>query len=545
MLSCTVFNLLISVGVGVTAGAVSPEPVTPSHNSAKANANLIFNEIHSAGRQWGSSFYHNGFGFFPAVMPKGTLMYHGTHQNYTPPGPEWLAFEIEHAENFGRSFRGGNRGPRPPGHGGPPENGKHFDENPDPEDGREDLRRRDKVGNFRGYLHVYQATRDLNLLLIDGMSAGKTTMGTLDSQDLVLRENTTKHNEPGHFDEWPRALDICDTVTEWGYDGVVRVEVGFEVIHCNFTNGIDLVSMTRTLMPDEKVGDDELETFEFARAVAERYDGVGGDRLRIDFSSMVSGLFFPINISSTDADRPDLIRLGAAPLSELKDIKSYLQKVATKPRRFTVNWQAVVDLIVSRFSKRLAALASTELPWYYFAGQIDSVTSTWFDAPPLPEDMTLTEKNRTEEAIDRCRKHYLRPATISQSQWSFEDELIFTSIDTVIETICSDLFLVRSILLDASRSEPSHSEPNYRFETPKDDDGDKLKEAVKISRTLVQARMDSLGWTTWKQTQPCQVGEVLFIAMWPMGDKKDHWNPGCRSIDQIRHTDNSYWRMGW
>jgi hypothetical protein len=38
---------------------------------------------------------------------------------------------------------------------------------------------------------IYRETRPLtNLVYIDGMSAGKTTMGTLDTQDYILRNMT-------------------------------------------------------------------------------------------------------------------------------------------------------------------------------------------------------------------------------------------------------------------------------------------------------------------------------------------------------------------
>ncbi|CAM1509419.1 Fc.00g031580.m01.CDS01 [Cosmosporella sp. VM-42] len=520
--SAVLTSLLIA---GVTAN-VSPHPIAPSHDSAEENANPIFNAIHSAGRQWGSSFYHNGFSFFPAVMPKGTLMYHGAHQNQTPPGPEWLAFEIEHAEAFAGSRRGGYRG-HPIG--------KRPGDNKPPEDGREELKRTDEEDtNYRGYLHVYQANRDLKLLLIDGMSAGKTTMGTLDSQDLLLRENSTKDGSA--FGEWSRAEDLCDLMTDWGYDGVVRMEVGFEVIYCNFSTGVDLVSMTRTLMWDDRIGNQMMDIFDWTRAVAERYNGIGGDRLRIDYSSMVSGLFFPINISSIDTDRPDLVRLAAANLDDLKGIKSYLREVATKPRRFIVNWQALVDMIVARFSKRLATLGSTSVPWYYFVDEIDSITLTWFDAPPLPEDATMAEENRTAEAISRCRKHFLRPAVVFEDDWSDEDELIFTAVDIVIGKVCNDLFIVRNILLDADSKTGG-----YRLRREEDDE--ELDKAVSIGRTLVQDLMTDLGWTTWRQPQQCPVDEVLFIAMWPFGDEDDHWHPGCKSIDRMKQREDSYWRM--
>lgn len=471
-------------------------------------------------------------------MPKGTLLYHGAHKNQTPEGPEWLAFEIEHAENFARSGR--FKRP-PPWHPQPPDSpGLPPDERPEHGDtGRQDLRRRDDdERSIRGYLHVYQASRDLNLLLIDGMSAGKTGMGTLDSQDLLLRENSTQHDGTGFFDEWPRALDICDLMTAWGYDGVVRMEIGFEVIHCNFSDSLDLVSMMRTSMPEDFVGDYYgTLIFEHARAVAERYDGLGGDRLRIDYSSMVSGLFFPINISSTDANRPDLIRLGAASLDELKDIKAYLGEVAVQSRLFTVNWQAVIDFIVGRFGKRLVSLAWPSLPSSIFINQVEAVTLTWYDAPPSPEDIPVAETiNRTADAIDRCRTHFLRPAEIFRQKWSEADELIFTSIDAVAKSICQKLFHVRAILLEAG------GDPDGLRIQNRDDPN--LDDAVNTGRILVRNLIDNLGWSTWKQTQPCQPDETLFIAMWPIGDEEDHWNPGCRSIDQLQHTSRSYWDFG-
>ncbi|KAF7549548.1 hypothetical protein G7046_g8312 [Stylonectria norvegica] len=520
-----------------SAKTYNSNPVKPSHDSAEENANRVFNAIQSVGRQWGSAIYHNGFSFMPTVMPKGTLIYHGSHSNHTPPGPEWLAFEIEHAENFAVSFKrrhGEPYGPHVPGQKPPSE--PAF---------REDLRRRDGDGsmeNTRGYLHTYRANRDLNLLLIDGMSAAKTSMGTLDSQDLLLRENTTKHEGQGGMGEWPRALDICDLVVEWGYDGVVRNEIGFEVIYCDFSTGVDRVSMTRTFVMGEQLGHHMMQDFDWTRAVAERYDGIGGDRLHVDYSSMVSGLFFPINISSLDSDRPDLLRLGSATLGELKDIKQYLKNVATQPRRFTVNWQAVVDMIVSRFAKRLAVMASITVSWRVFIAEIETSTLCWFDAPALPHDASVAGEdalNRTAEAVDRCRKHFLLPATLSQEEWSAEDELIFTSIDVVMRSICQNLFRVRAALLDAA---PGSSINDYRIAANGDDNED-LERAVDTGRIVIQELMDSLAWSTWKQAQPCKVDEVLFIAMWPIGDKEDHWNPGCRSIDQIAQTSRTYWEM--
>ncbi|KAI5457446.1 hypothetical protein BGZ63DRAFT_78718 [Mariannaea sp. PMI_226] len=571
MIPTALTTLLLAFGA---AGNGLSEPIRPNHECSRENANRIFNAIHSAGRQWGSSYYHNGFSFFPSTIPRGTLLYHGDSKNKIPEGPEWLAFEIEHAEGFARSRKGrkndGPPGVRPPGDHKEPGPGKGDPRKPPPanqdeaqkpleDQDRQELRRRqispgsenddgnddnDEL-NFRGYLHTYQATRDLNLLYIDGMSAGKTSMGTLDTQDLLLRENSTDQSGPA-LGEWARALDLCKIAASWGVDGVVRTEAGFEAIFCDFGDGLNLVRMTRTMMPDDKLGDEAMAGFMWARAIGERYNGLDADRLRIDFSSMVSALFFPVNISSSDADRPDLVRLESVSKGELKDIKTYLEGVVRQPRRFTVNWQGVVDLIVGRFAKRMASMSLGSLKADFFIDEIETITATWYDAPPLPNDAPNPwargddEVNRTADAIDRCRNHFLLPATIDREKWSAEDELIFTSIDTVMEDICESFFYVRELLYAAAAKKPRD-----------DDEDDKkgrdamelqVQGAVEAGRATVNRLMNDLGWTIWKQQQPCPADEVLFIAMWPFGFVEDHWNPGCRSVGGLWPPDGEpYW----
>ncbi|PNP86155.1 hypothetical protein FNYG_00383 [Fusarium nygamai] len=550
---------VLALALGVASGR---ERIQPEHEYAKERAYMVFNAIHSAGREWGSALYHNGFSYFPATVPEGTLFYHGSRQNVTPTGPEWLAFDIEHAENFARSFKYRPGGKHPGAPPGPPPPGK---KKPDVDQGqtgeeedRQELRRRsediktgngddplDKVadtkgddnpGVVRGYLHTYQTNRDLKVLVIDGMSAGKTDMGTLDSQDLVLRENNTNR---GSFDEWNRAHDLCKLASEWGIDGFVRIEAGIEIIHCDFADSLDLVSMMRTEVMDRIMGKSGLATFQFVRAIGERYDGVGANRLRIDFSSMVSGLFFPINISSTVVGRPDLWRLGSATLEELKDVKAYLADVLRQPRRFIVDWQSVADLVIARYSKRLALMVHEPLQSHYFVDEVEAATLTWYDAPPSPDDKSMIDQrevNRTADAIEQCRLHYLQPALKARQQWRFEDELIYTSLDTVLGTICQTFFSVRNALLEASGSELD----DYRIRLDNENDSE-MEKAISNGRAVIRALMGDLGWSTWKKPQPCQPDEVNTIAMWPFGTKEDHWHPGCRSIETVQQPGDSYW----
>ncbi|KAL7931813.1 hypothetical protein V8C35DRAFT_103400 [Trichoderma chlorosporum] len=525
--------LLASVAV-----AQIEAPIRPDHASAKANANHIFNAIHSAGRQWGSSLNHNGFGFIPVVVPEGTSLYHGGYFERPPDGPEWLAFEVEHAENFARVPKGGPRGRRPCRQeqlDSLSAEQKPLGESETESDGC------DTDGRVRGYFQTYQTTRNVQLLYLDGTSAGKSPLGTLDSQDDVLCQgNGPDWSSPGS--EMYRAKMLCDLVTEWGWDGIMRMEIGFEIIYCNFSSGLQLDSSVRTLISDDKMtADGYLGAYWWSRAAAERYDGLGGDRVQMDFSSMVSGFFFPINISHTLPERPDLIRLAAAQREHLLDIRTYLQSVFAEPRKFIVNWQAVVDMIIARFSNRLVTMASASISTDFFIGELESATLTYLDAPRLPGDVTLAEeddgdKNRTAEAIERCASHYLKPALPLKKNWTESDALIHTALKTVTQHICSELYLMRSILLQASPGTPPDA---YRIK--RSAESAHFEKAVDRTHAMLRKLLEHLSWTTWRKLQPCAVDQVLLTAMWPLGDSVDHFSPGCVSAQDITGYRRGYW----
>ncbi|PNY26886.1 Uncharacterized protein TCAP_03186 [Tolypocladium capitatum] len=512
-------------------------PIEPSHGSAKANAFHIFNAVHSAGRLWGSALNHNGFGFFPAVIPKGTLLYHGSRQDRPPLGLEWLALEVEHSELFSisRKQQPGGRFSSPKASDASGESGPASARAQKPlthSDAGDGAGR----GNSRGYFHTYRANRDLNLLYIDGMAAAKTTFGTLDSQDLLLRENKTGP-WGDNMGDLERAGSICDMVTDWGFDGFMRVEIGFEVIYCDFSSGIDLTGVTRSLMPEDKMGTGEMLVYQVARAVTRGYDGLAG-QLRLDFSGMVSGFFFPINVSNTDPGRPDLVRLAAAGMDELRDIKGYLRDVCLQPRRFTVGWQGIADSIVSRFADRLAFMASEKVSMENFVDELERATLTYFDAPSLPGDIDTESERRSSEAVDRCAEHYLLPAHVVRDDWSAEDRLIHTAIKTVARDICRSLFDVRSSLLALFPDLPPKT---HRIS--KAGDGSELERAVINSRQVLRRLMGRLAWTEWKMIRRCPVDEMLFVSMFPFGADVDYWRPGCRRIEEMTFSRVGYWGL--
>ena len=519
-----------------------PSDIKPDHASAKTNAYDIFNAIHSVGRQWGSAAKHNGFALFPAIMPAGTLLYHGGCNSAVPAQYEWLAFEVEHAAGFSSSKM---KGPGQPGRRDPdqqsqsqkPLGGKPSKQKwPFPCPG-DDL----EYGNLRGYLHTYQLERDARLLYVDGLSAGKSDFGMLDTQDFLLREGETA----GLMDEGGRAEDICKILKQWGWDGFVRSELGFEVIYCDFTVGIRRVSLKRTYFHTDKLGKDELLSFQWARAVGERYDDIGGGRLQIDYSSMVSGHFYPINISIWDPDRPDLKRLGSAKMEDLLAIKKDASDIMQGPRRFNVNWRDEVDMIITRFSEGIVTMSEPDLSDIFFIAELERAILNYIDAPAEEGDVNAiphqkAKRNETEDAIKDCKEHWLLHATANRDRWSNQDKFIHTALKAVVGDICDTYFDIRRSLLIASGNPNSYTIEDRDDKTATNSKD--LKAAVKRGRESIHQLMLRLEWTEWLKTRRCPIGETMIIAMWPMGNNRDHFRPGCRSASDISQPPHdSYW----
>ncbi|TAQ83143.1 hypothetical protein B7494_g8533 [Chlorociboria aeruginascens] len=482
---------------------------SPSISSARSNANFIFNTVHSSMRQWGSSIQHNGMSIFPASVPEGTMFYHGTHQAERVKGYEWLAFEIEHAENFANNRRRGRRpgrGERPGEPGGPP----HVNDadHPIPND------------DLGGYLHTYRANRPLSLLYIDGMSAGKCTLGTLDTQDILLRNASSPLEIPGDeinpnangpMDERARAAELCELGASWGVEGFLRTEAGFEIIFCNFTNGLDFISSAQRPSLASLEGYSDVAHFEFVRAVASRYHGIGGGRVEVDYSSMVSAFFYPMNLSNPDAEKAYLPRLDAKNTEQLSRIKSDIQDICTQEKRHAIiNWQDITDMIVGRYSDRLQYLILPGLSQRTVLSEINLLLNSFIDYSDLNIDAS----------ISKCTSNYLTANPITQS-----DALIFTALESVSYKICSLLFDVRSDLLSSASSHPEEQSRTKDHFTAR-----------------IQSLITWLDWTSWKSCGSCRYDEVCFVAMWPFGGVEDHFHPSCKNSSRIRAPQGeAYW----
>ncbi|PVH80358.1 hypothetical protein DL98DRAFT_515457 [Cadophora sp. DSE1049] len=478
----------------------------PHVDHARANAPHIFNALHSSMRQWGSSLKHNGMSFFAASIPNNTLLYHGTHSKDPITGMEWLAFEIEHAEVFARMRGPGGPGRGPPGGRPgepPPPGGPDGPPGEGPPNGRFD-RKVDEPTAY-GYLHIYRTSRPLTkLLYLDGMSAGKTSMGTLDTQDYVMCKdsNTSTTNPNG---DYGRAECMCKLGAEYGIEGIVRMEAGFELILCNFSANLELITANQRPKYDAPEGVMDSSQFEYVRGVAARYQGITAGRVKVDYSSMVSAYFYPLNLTNPDQTRPELPRLPISDQEGLATLKAdTLAIFAGNSDAETVDWQGVVDMIVTRYSDRLQYLASTNLTDRAALSEINFLLSAFIDYTDL----------RIPNAVEGCSRIYLPPMTSRTPS----DGLIYEAVLTVTRKICNTLFEVRDILLEG-----------------KEDDSMVMKH-----NPAIQELIEYLDWSTWLECGKCAYDEVCYVAIWPWGSVEDHEKPGCVKSDDLSGR-RGYW----
>ena len=331
-------------------------------------------------------------------------------------------------------------------------------------------------------------------------------MGTLDTQDLVLRNEA---NSTTPWGDYERARDLCALGVEWGLEGFLRMEGGFELILCNFTDGLDLLSARKTPKYDQPEGYDEMAQFEYMRGIAARYQGIPAGRVTIDHSSMVSAFFYPLNLTNPDESRPELPRLVSSESEVIARLKSDLRQVLSldgSQQYNSIDWQGVVDMIVTRYSDRLQFMASEKATQMGIQSEINFLLSNFIDYNSTVD---------IPAAKQICATHYLQSVVPETAQ----DYLIYEAILSVSQKICSVLFEVRDTVLQPEDS------GSFGADNPK---------------TPVKKLLSYLDWSTWLECGRCAYDEVCFLAVWPWGSPEDHYHPRCLGRGEVS-SRRGYW----
>ncbi|OAL46202.1 hypothetical protein IQ07DRAFT_518517 [Pyrenochaeta sp. DS3sAY3a] len=471
--------------------------------------------------------------FFLASVPAGTKLYHGTSREEPVTGTEWLAFEPEHALIFARPRQ--RPGP-PPGEG----DGEKPPYGPPPVDGEGPMEEllgpeRDEQQPLgfhgvdedipHGWLHTYVPKHALRLLYIDGLSAGKTSNGTLDTQDMLILNLTDTSGPMGG--EMDRARGMCNlTMTLWEgkIDGILRMEGGFEIILCDFEAHVERTEMIAVTREDSPTNPGHLlGGWQYIKAITSRYHGIGGNRVSIDYQNFVSVFDYP-DIENLFTN--DVISDYAMPrLQNVKDVdrlrvkadvtKMILDKDWDDDKEAT-DWQAVADTVVERYSKPLHYLHTNEKV------RNDKELLAAYILNLLRPFIDNTARNATLET-QRCTAQFIDPIPHAPE---LAAPLAHHTIYAVTRHICDTLLTSLSI---ASSPTP-HSSFTSVY----------AAHAVE----LIDELYTYLRWTTWKECKTCDDEEVCFIPIWPMGNHEDHAEPRC--LDNAGADGRTgYWGERW
>lgn len=500
------------------------------HFHPVANANHIFNTIHSSMRQWGSSLNHNGMSLFPAIVPQGTILHHGTGMQGAVTGMEWVAFERDHALQFAHLYLKPPPGPRFPdmrnGEEVYPDKNRvvflrnkqhslHSQRQP-PND--------DPLWILPGYLHSYSARQDLRLLYLDGSAAAKSKKGTLDVSDLLILNDTQTRMS---FDR-DRARRLCQIVAkDWGsrIDGFIRMEAGFEIIICSFAKSLRLVETLRAQDYDEGgTITGRTDIFHWLRAVVARYDGIGGSppRVQLNYNNFLTAYAYSLDVFQNDSTA--LPRLTAAPQDILEDMRSDLKSMLLQSHTFdkithsSCNWQAVADMIVQKYASPLQYLAtSSEF------SQSRTRLAQELNYMIRPFINTLHRDAAVE--TERCAAEFMPSGFHSSDSHNCNGSLSERAIYTVSYRICSTL--INALWsLDRPSSSPSSTHSSEEIPTQ--------------HLTTLQDLTSYLAWTEWKKCKGCSWNEICSIPMFPFGIAEDHERPRCRSVENIPESEE-YW----
>lgn len=353
-----------------------------------------------------------------------------------------------------------------------------------------------------GFLHTFTAKRDLNLLYIDGMSAGKTNNGTLDSQDYVLLQDADLSG--GMFGEFERARGMCNiSRDDWGgrVDGFLRMEAGFEIILCHFERDLNVKSVNRAYGKCKDCNEDFGGNIKYLRAVSDRYHGIGGGRVNINYEKMVTAYALHEDLFQSGESGP---RLTSVSKDDKKRLREQVDAIVmAEPSSFKhtgQDWQAIADMIVTRYSSRLKLLAMPEVL------ENEQRLNTELDLLLSP---SIDYDNRDAmNETSRCASHYIPKGSLSS--------LAAHNVAFVSSYIC-------------------HKLVSTQF-------GD-VADSHEAKKKIILDLIEKLNWTTWKECNTCAYDEICSIPIWPFGSEQDWITPTCRNATTI-HEQHGYWGIG-
>lgn len=528
------------------------------------NATAVFNSVYGVAKEKDSNINPVGVNFFPAYLPPNTMMYHSREDPNIPELFEWIAMDYEFSYSFAFFTRGNSRKPpkapkKPskPGHKKPwfPWGWSLRKDPPEsPEENglvaeQQRLQKRTRSGGTHSYLFTFRNKRPLDkLIFLDGASAAKSTTGEMDQQMILSQQEEL--DEPVY--EREAADKICKWGKPFGLQGVVRLEVGFEIILCDFNRDLELVSNITLYNVTELAGFpyehpppltdlersrinlidrwESMSGFEWMRTGGNVNDG--DERILIDYSNMVT----PLNKTWIDAD-PYQRRINKIPKELKNEILSELEITLSKgvdPFHQT-NWPQIIGHIRDKFSPMLIDFNNTLTKFEHYANidlnlalknaSEDLSVSTYNFIRRYSDELNPDKKTQRAQAFQWAIEDYVHNTFKIET---LLDRLIYSSVYKVVQEVISIVFELYDISMMIL--------PEF-YITPSEARNTKHKEILLVKNEHLTSLLKSLGWSVFTQcSKVCEWDEVCAVPGWgpgPMG-----WSFGNKV--SLHYEDGSY-----
>ncbi|KIJ89708.1 hypothetical protein K443DRAFT_51554, partial [Laccaria amethystina LaAM-08-1] len=392
---------------------------TPSLNST---SHFIFDTVGSLAQQWTNTRYRNGHTVVPGTVPVGTLLYHGTDQPEVPTEPDWIATDPDHSYVFCRTSSAS--------------------------------------GNSGCWHLTLVVTRPLRVLYFDGSSAAKMQGGPMDSQDITVWGQVKPE---WTWNERKRINDLCEWGRKFGLDGFMRMEVDFEIMLCDFANGVEVVSHLN-LDPgkDAHPGDPEPEllsslflsptyVLQYRSIEAGRWHNTypGETRVKLDLSRLISFYdtnLFPSLVFARFGQERWKHRLQELNTVDLKTFQARLLEILKQSDHAGsgVDWSTLIHVVVNRYAERLEILhhllntTSTAQHAKRAQGHLRSmvVQHILYTSMPSSESTNYSWAAPVYEDCATTHTRYISSAPSLSVRMSKSESLILHSIQEVSKEIC-------------------------------------------------------------------------------------------------------------
>ncbi|KGO41983.1 hypothetical protein PEX1_012580 [Penicillium expansum] len=232
------------------------------------------------------------------------------------------------------------------------------------------------------------------------------------------------------------------------------------------------------------------------RAITARYNGIGGNRVSLNFNHFVTAFSHNIDLFQDNSTLPRLANVS--PGSRASILAEVTNMIMTQnPADASEDWQAITDMIVTRYSKELS---------YFGSGSIDSIERLQSEIDRVLSPFIDYSKRDDVAEIERCATQFLPLPSLEGGSIAAQ------AVHGVASRICSSL-------LEAGKKQ-------------------ELESAVQVVRDLV----GYLDWATWKECRGCAANEICVVPIWPMGSIQDYESPKCKDASSPYDQDGeNYW----